>query len=247
MLSKINTSVHPPDRPTRRPHGPRSACSPATSSAKSASRTHYHDIWKARAGPSRIRTSPPQLSLPYDADAEQDPLFNISPDQCYAHAPRRYCLKLVDIDPLSSDEDSPFDSPFSFTASPVESPSYASTTFSPCQLSAAARPAPLSLHSHSLSQMSFFSPMSPEFDIVMRPFDLGRGRGDSVDRWIQGSGREPLMTPMVVDAKSHEHRDWDQGGQSDWREIVDRFLQHAEGDADMDDAPFPPTPGGNAW
>lgn len=64
MLSRINTSTHSPDRPTRRPHGPRSACSPAVSSAKSASRTHYHDIWKARAGPSTIRTSPPQLSLP---------------------------------------------------------------------------------------------------------------------------------------------------------------------------------------
>ena len=63
MLAKINTSVHP-DRPTRRPHGPRSAISPPVSSTKSATRTHYHDIWKARAGPSTIRTSPPQTSLP---------------------------------------------------------------------------------------------------------------------------------------------------------------------------------------
>lgn len=65
MLSKINTSLNSPDRPSRRPHGPRSAmCSPAGSSAKSASRSHYHDIWKARAEPSTIRTSPPKISLP---------------------------------------------------------------------------------------------------------------------------------------------------------------------------------------
>lgn len=63
MLSKINTSLRSPDRPSRRPHGPRSACSPSVSSAKSATRTHYHDIWKTRAGRS-IRTSPPQISLP---------------------------------------------------------------------------------------------------------------------------------------------------------------------------------------
>lgn len=70
MLSKINTSnVQSPDRPSRRPHGPRSAHSPAASvssgcSAKSATKSHYHDIWKTRAGPSTIRTSPPQTSLP---------------------------------------------------------------------------------------------------------------------------------------------------------------------------------------
>lgn len=168
-----------------------------------------------------------------DADTEQDPFFNIMCDQFAVNAPRRYCLKLVNIDPLSSDEDSPFD--FSFTASPVESPSYASTTFSP-QIS---RPAPLSLHSQNLSQRSFFSPLSPEF--VVRPF--GVGSGDKVDRWIQGGLEPPLMTPMFVDHKPHEH--WDDAGQSDWREIIDQFLQHVEGD--MDDPPFPPTPGGNAY
>ncbi|RPD54815.1 hypothetical protein L227DRAFT_588757 [Lentinus tigrinus ALCF2SS1-6] len=235
MLSKINTSnVHSPDRPSRRPHGPRSAHSPAASvsSARSATKSHYHDIWKTRAGPSTIRTSPPQTSLPYDADLEQDPLFNILPDQYLSQGSRRYCLKLVDIDPLSSDDDSPFDSLFSFTASPVESPSYSATTFSARQPT---RPAPLSLHKHSYSDMSFFSPLSPEF--VLRPFSFECG--DRVDRWLHGGGLEPLPTPMVVDHKTHEH--WDEGGQSDWREIIDQFLQHADGDAE--EPAFPPTPG----
>ncbi|TFK82188.1 hypothetical protein K466DRAFT_500745 [Polyporus arcularius HHB13444] len=241
MLSKINTSsMNSPDRPSRRPHGPRSACSPALGSARSATRAHYHDAWKTKAGSSKIRTSPPQTSLPYDAVHEQDPLFNILVDQSISQAPRRYHLKLVDIDPLSSDDDSPFDSLFSFTASPVESPSYAATTFAPRQPT---RPAPLSLHKHSYSDasdtscysdMSFFSPLSPEF--VVRPFSYGGG--DRVDRWIHGGGLEPLMTPMVVDHKSHEH--WDEGGQSDWREIIDQFLQHADGDTE--EPLFPPTP-----
>ncbi|KAI0692474.1 hypothetical protein C8T65DRAFT_76643 [Cerioporus squamosus] len=65
MLSKINTSsIGSPDRPSRRPHGPRSAYSPSGGSAKSATRAHYHDAWKVKAGPSTIRTSPPQTSLP---------------------------------------------------------------------------------------------------------------------------------------------------------------------------------------
>lgn len=171
-----------------------------------------------------------------DADTEQDPLFNILPDQFTSDVPRRYFLKLIDIDPLSSDEDSPFDSLFSFTATPVESPSYVSTTFSPRQT----RPAPLSLHSHSLSQQSFFSPMSPEFaEFVMRPF----GGADKVDRWIQG-GLEPLMTPMIVDQDTDEQLR-DDVGQSDWREVIDRFLQHAEGDMDDHDSRYPPTPSGN--
>ena len=159
-------------------------------------------------------------------------MFNILPDQCMPQAPRRYCLKLVDIDPLSSDDDSPFDSLFSFTASPVESPSYATTTFSARQ---SIRPAPLSLHKHSYSDMSFFSPLSPEF--VLRRFSFESG--DRVDRWIHGGGLEPLMTPMVVDHKSDEF--WDEGGQSDWREVIDNFLQYADGD--VEESPFPPTPG----
>ncbi|KAI0692475.1 hypothetical protein C8T65DRAFT_669615, partial [Cerioporus squamosus] len=175
-----------------------------------------------------------------DADHEQDPLFNILVDECIAQAPRRYHLKLVDIDPFSSDDDSPFDSLFSFTASPVDSPPYSATTFATRQPT---RPAPLVLHKHSYSDasdtscysdMSFFSPLSPEF--VIRPFSYGSG--DKVDRWIHGGGLEPLMTPMVMDNKSHEH--WDEDGQSDWREIIDQFLQHADGDAD--ESLFPPTP-----
>ena len=50
-------------------------------------------------------------------------------------------------------------------------------------------------------------------------------------------GREPLLTPMVVDHKAPEF--WhDTIAQSDWREVIDRFLQHAE----YDDTLFPPTP-----
>lgn len=164
-----------------------------------------------------------------DADAEPDPLFNIPPDQSKSPAPRRYCLKLVDIDPLS-DEDSPFDSLFSFTASPVESPSYATTTFHPRQ---PPRPTPLSVQ----NQNSFLSPLSPD-----ACFARQLGTGDRVDRWIHGGaggGLEPLMTPMVVDNRTHEF--WDDGGQSDWREVIDQFLQHAEWDADSD-LLFPPTP-----
>lgn len=169
-------------------------------------------------------------------------MFNLLHDaQLSSNGPRRYRLKLVDIDPFSSDDDSPFDSLFSFTASPVESPSYSVTAFSPRQIS---RPTPLSLGLPSnLSQISFFSPLSPEFTVV-RPFGLSAGgSGDKVDRWIHGSAPgsggldPPLMTPLVFDNKPHEL--WDDGGQSDWREIVDRFLQYADGE---DESPFPPTP-----
>ncbi|TBU27787.1 hypothetical protein BD311DRAFT_778699 [Dichomitus squalens] len=227
MLARINTNMHSPDRPSRRPHGPRSACSPASAtsvtSAKSARRAHFADVWKSKAGPSTImiRTSPPQMSLPYDADVEQDPLFNL-PEQIASRKPRRYCLKFLDIDPMSSDEESPFDSLFSFTASPVESPSYATTTFSSRQLSG----------STPLSPQSFLSPITPT--IVVQRF----GDGDSVDRWMNGGGLEPLHTPLVADHKSSDYWD-DSSSQSDWRELIDQFLQHT----DLDDPMFPPTPG----
>ena len=259
MLARINTNMHSPERPSRRPHGPRAACStPKSGSMTSAKRTHFADIWKAKAGPSSIRTTPPQISLPQyvvsefpppphdhtmltrtdcvmrysDADVEQDPLFNLAPEPYIALHPRRYRLKLLEIDPMSasSDEESPFDTMFSFTASPVDSPSYAATTFgAPRQPS---RPAP---PPSPLSPQSFLSPIGPT--IVIEQY----GDGDSVDRWMYGGGREPLLTPMVVDHKAPEF--WhDTIAQSDWREVIDRFLQHAE----YDDTLFPPTPGPGA-
>ena len=103
-----------------------------------------------------------------DADTEQDPFFNIMSDQFAANAPRRYCLKLVNIDPLSSDEDSPFDSLFSFTASPVDSPSYATTTFQHLQLAPrskaptpASRPTPHSVPRSLAHSSRTHSPISP--------------------------------------------------------------------------------------
>ena len=202
-------------------------------------------------------------------------------------APRRYQLKLVDIDPLSSDEDSPFDSLFSFTASPVDSPSYATTTFQHLQLAPrskapapASRPTPHSVprslaHSsrtHSpisplrakaagarakgpsrrpaplapqtprtpVTPESFFSPLSPTFKIEQPQdpgegqFVLAPGRGDRVDRWLgAGTGAlEPLMTPLVLDCKSHEA--WAGEDASDWRAVVDEFLEHTEGDLDLE-------------
>ena len=79
--------------------------------------------------------------------------------------------------------------------------------------------------------------MSPDFG------KRSYGNGDRVDQWIHhhGGGMEPLMTPMVVDQRLH-HETWDDVGQSDWREIIDHFLQHA----DLDDPLFPPTPDGRA-
>ena len=64
MLSKINTSLHSPDRPPRRPYGPRSALTPSPASAKYERRTPIVEVWKSRRGPTTIRTSPPQTSLP---------------------------------------------------------------------------------------------------------------------------------------------------------------------------------------
>ncbi|PIL32383.1 hypothetical protein GSI_05629 [Ganoderma sinense ZZ0214-1] len=232
MLARINTNMHSPERPSRRPHGPRAACSPKSGSMTSAKRTHFADIWKAKAGPSMIRTTPPQISLPHDADVEQDPLFNLAPEPHLALKPRRYRLKLLEIDPMSasSDEESPFDTLFSFTASPVDSPSYAATTFNPRQPSRLA-PSPSPSPSPLSPQSPFLSPIGPT--IVIEQY----GDADSVDRWMWGGGREPLLTPMVVDHRAPEF--WhDAVAQSDWREVVDRFLQHAE----YDDSLFPPTP-----
>ncbi|KAI1792150.1 hypothetical protein LXA43DRAFT_362813 [Ganoderma leucocontextum] len=234
MLARINTNMHSPERPSRRPHGPRAACSPKSASSMTcAKRTHFADIWKAKAGPSTVRTAPPQISLPHDADVEQDPLFNVTPEPLVAHKPRRYRLKLLEIDPMSasSDEESPFDTMFSFTASPVDSPSYAATTFGARQSSRL----PPSPSPSPLSPQSFLSPIIPT--IVIEQY----GDADSVDRWMYGGGMEPLLTPMVVDHKSPEF--WhDAVAQSDWREMIDRFLQHAE----YDDSLFPPTPGPGA-
>ncbi len=166
-----------------------------------------------------------------DADVEQDPLFNLAPEPLAAHKPRRYRLTLLEIDPMSasSDEESPFDTMFSFTASPVDSPSYATTTFGARQSS---RPAP---SPSPLTPQSFLSPIVPTIVIEQC------GDADSVDRWMYNGGREPLLTPMVVDHKAPEF--WhDTIAHSDWREMIDRFLQHAE----YDNTLFPPTPGPGA-
>ncbi|KAH9847826.1 hypothetical protein C2E23DRAFT_740905 [Lenzites betulinus] len=213
MLSKINTSLHSPDRPARRPHGPRSAITPPITPARGENRTPIIDVWKSKAGPSTLRTSPPKTSLPYDADLEQDPLFSILCDQGISHAPKCYRLKLVDTDPSSSDDETVFESFFSFTASPVQSPSYSATSFTPRQTH---RPAPLAL---PLPSPSYLSPVSP--NVVIRT----AGNGDKVDRWIHSGGLEPMLTPMCVEDSPHET--WDNGGQSDWREVIDHFLQHA--------------------
>ncbi|KAI0648682.1 hypothetical protein C8Q79DRAFT_998722 [Trametes meyenii] len=227
MLSKINTSLHSPDRPSRRPHGPRSALSPSITPARGENRTPIVEAWKSRAGPSKIRTSPPQTSLPYDADLDQDPLFAILSDQNISHAPQCFRLKLIEAD-QSSDDESALESFFSFTASPVQSPSFSHTSFHPRQLH---RPAPLSL---PLPSPSLLSPESP--NVVIRDY----GSGDKVDRWIHSGGLEPMLTPMLVGDSPHEY--WDNGGQSDWREIVDHFLQHGAEDGELDDPHLPPTP-----
>ncbi|EIW57963.1 uncharacterized protein TRAVEDRAFT_29839 [Trametes versicolor FP-101664 SS1] len=148
-----------------------------------------------------------------DADLEQDPLFNILCDQGISHAPQCYRLKLIDMDP-SSDDDTALESFFSFTASPVQSPSFAATSFPTVRQPH--RPAPLSL---PLPSPSYLSPVSPNVVI--------RGGGDKVDRWIHSGGLDqPMMTPMLVEDSPHE--EWDDGGQSDWREIIDHFLQHEQ-------------------
>ncbi|KAI0656437.1 hypothetical protein C8Q70DRAFT_921712 [Cubamyces menziesii] len=234
MLSKINTSLHSPDRPPRRPYGPRSALTPSPASAKYERRTPIVEVWKSRRGPTTIRTSPPQTSLPYDADMEQDPLSGILSDQTISLAPRCYRLKVIEMDASSSSESddsdgSVLESFFSFTASPVQSPSFTATTFHPRQLH---RPAPLSLPSPSPSHLS---PTSP--NVIIREY----GSGDKVDRWIHSGGLEPMLTPMLVEDSPHEY--WDDGGQSDWREVIDKFLQHEEGD--LDDPHYPPTPSGD--
>ncbi|KAI0833841.1 hypothetical protein BC628DRAFT_1406759 [Trametes gibbosa] len=213
MLSKINTSLHSPDRPARRPHGPRSAITPPITPARGENRTPIIDAWKSKTSPSMLRTSPPKTSLPYDADLEQDPFFNILCNQGISHAPKCYRLKLIDMDPASSDDETGLESFFSFTASPVQSPSFSATSFTPRQTH---RPAPLSL---PLPSPSHLSPVSP--NVVIR----AAGNGDKVDRWIHSGGLEPMLTPMCVEDSPHET--WDQGGESDWREIIDHFLQHA--------------------
>ncbi|OJT15089.1 hypothetical protein TRAPUB_8346 [Trametes pubescens] len=209
MLTKINTSLHSPDRPLRRPHGPRSAITPPITPARGENRTPIVDAWKYKAGPST------------DADLEQDPLFNILCDQGISHAPQCYRLKLIDMDPSSSDDDTVLESFFSFTASPVQSPSFAATSFPTARQPH--RPAPLSL---PLPSPSYLSPVSPNVVI--------RGGGDKVDRWIHSGGLDqPMLTPMLVEDSPHES--WDNGGQSDWREIIDHFLQHEhENDHDLE-------------
>ncbi|CDO75117.1 hypothetical protein BN946_scf185010.g42 [Trametes cinnabarina] len=165
-----------------------------------------------------------------DADVDQDPLSSILSEQTISYAPQCYRLKLVDAStPSAENADATFlDSFFSFTASPVQSPSYTSTAFHGRQPH---RPAPLSIPLVSTSQPS---PSSP--NIVVREF----GGGDKVDRWIHGGGLEPVQTPMLVDDSPHEF--WDNGGQLDWREVIDHFLQHDDGD--LDDPHFPRTPDG---
>ncbi|KAI0636300.1 hypothetical protein C8Q77DRAFT_1052929 [Trametes polyzona] len=241
MLSKINTSLHSPDRPPRRPHGPRSAVSPPITPARGEHRTPIVDTWRTRSGPSTLRILPPQTSLPYDADLEQDPLFNILRDQKISHAPKCYRLKLIDTNSSTSDDEGAFETFFSFTASPVQSPSYSATAFTPRQPH---RPAPLTL---PLPSPSYLSPASASPNVLIR----SAGDGDKVDRWIHGDGLEPMLTPMLVEDSPHES--WDNGGQSDWREIIDHFLQHGHehehdeddgdsDDGDSDDAHYPLTP-----
>ncbi|KAI9001474.1 hypothetical protein BD414DRAFT_405086 [Trametes punicea] len=231
MLSKINTSLHSPDRPPRRPHGPRTALSPSVSSAKGDIKIPIGEAWRSKGGPSTIRTSPPQTSLPYDADADQDPLSNILAEQTISYAPQCYRLKLIDASTPSSDDsdESVLESFFSFTASPVQSPSYTTTAFHTRQVH---RPAPLSL---PLPSPSHLSPTSP--NVVVRQL----GNGDKVDRWIHSEGLEPVQTPLLIEDSPHEL--WDDCGQSDWREVIDRFLQHEDGD--WDDPHVPLTPMGD--
>ncbi|KAI9067694.1 hypothetical protein FKP32DRAFT_1563146 [Trametes sanguinea] len=231
MLSKINTTLHSPDRPLRRPHGPRSAVSPSVSSAKSESRTPIIEIWKSRVGHNTVRTSPPQTSLPYDADADLDPLSTILSEQTISYAPQCYRLKLVDAStPTAESADATvLDSFFSFTASPVQSPSYTTTTFHGRQPH---RPTPLSIPLISPSHVSHTSP-----SVVVQEF----GNGDRVDRWIHSGLAEPVQTPMLVEDSPHEF--WDDGGDSDWREVIDHFLQYD--DSDLDDPHFPRTPDEN--
>ncbi|KAI0353675.1 hypothetical protein OH77DRAFT_1426912 [Trametes cingulata] len=132
------------------------------------------------------------------------------------------------MDPPSSEDENILDSFFSFTASPVQSPSYSVTSFHARQLH---RPTPLTL---PLPSPTLLSPVSP--NVVIREY----GNGDKVDRWIHSGGLEPLQTPMLVEDSPHEF--WDNGGQSDWREVVDRYLQHEDGE--VDDPHYPPTPVG---
>lgn len=179
-----------------------------------------------------------------DADMEQDPFFNILCDQRISHAPQCYRLKLIDMDPSDSDDEPSLESFFSFTASPVQSPSFSATTFSGAARQAH-RPAPLSL---PLPSPSYLSPAS--LNVLIR----SAGNGDKVDRWIHGGGLEPMLTPMLVEDSPHEA--WDDCGQSDWRELIDRFLEH-EHDHDHDEGhdedgesvdshpPLTPMTGGN--
>ncbi|OSC96322.1 hypothetical protein PYCCODRAFT_1486914 [Trametes coccinea BRFM310] len=171
------------------------------------------------------------MSSQSDADADLDPLSTILSEQTISYAPQCYRLKLVDAStPTAESADSTvLDSFFSFTASPVQSPSYATTTFHGRQLH---RPTPLSIPLISTSQVS---PTSP--NVVIREF----GNGDKVDRWFHSGGLEPVQTPMLVEDSPHEF--WDDGGDSDWREVIDHFLQY--GDSDLDDPHFPRTPDGN--
>ncbi|KAH9918902.1 uncharacterized protein BXZ73DRAFT_52690 [Epithele typhae] len=245
MLARIDTTSA---RPSRRPYGPRSACSPSITPMTTISSTgvHFGDIRKARSGTSTIRISPPQTSLPSDADTEQDPLFDLICESNHSDsAPRRYHLKLVDIDSISSDEDSPFGSLFSFTASPIDSPTYSTASFLPIQLAPRPHARPLT----PSTPVSFFSPFSPTFATNAPPVSntrtpLARAptlrTGDRVDRWLTG-GLEPPMTPVVFDTKLHEHRAAEETGQSDWRAIVDEFLEDAEFEFELDD----PRPAGS--
>ncbi|KAI0763330.1 hypothetical protein BD413DRAFT_643332 [Trametes elegans] len=208
---------------------PRSALSPSLNSAKNeGGKTPVLDVWKSRAGPGTIRTSPPQTSLPYDADIDQDPLFGLVSDHGISHAPQCFRLKLIDMDPSSSPEDeNELKTFFSFTASPVQSPSFSATTF---HARHSHRPTPLSL---PLPSPTLLHPDTPNVVAVR-----DHRSGDKVDRWIHSGGLEPMPTPMLVEDSPHEL--WDNGGQSDWREVIDRFLQHIDGDCD--DPHYPLTP-----
>ena len=158
-------------------------------------------------------------------------------------APRRYQLKLVDIDPLSSDEDSPFDSLFSFTASPVDSPSYATTTFQHLQLAPrskaptpASRPTPHSVPRSLAHSSRTHSPISP-----LRAKAAGaRAKGPSrrPAPLAPQTPRTPVtpesfFSPLSPTFKIEQPQDPGEDA-SDWRAVVDEFLEHTEGDLDLE-------------
>ncbi|OBZ72396.1 hypothetical protein A0H81_07401 [Grifola frondosa] len=201
MLTRINTSLHLPDRPLRRPTGPRSASStptPSMSPSKNEHKTQIFEPWGTKRSLHALRSPPSSASLPHDADVDFDPLLDISQGQLVSSpAPQCFLLKLLDPCIADSGSDSSIASFLSFTVTPIESTYHS--------LARHGRPAPLQL---------------------VPPLVQRQGSGDRMDRWMHG-GLDPTPTPMLVGATPLDYDGW--GDNGDWRQVIDEeFLQDSD-------------------